>query len=98
MKTKNDNRKFPRMWHETLYVFVVRYKADLTNEQKQGIIELTKMHPHPTHSAEIKRELFTQPARDDDVKMEASSSSSTPTPTSSTTSDRIILIPGNKQK
>jgi len=59
MNFMQDNRRFPSLWHQTLLVFVQRYKNDLTAEQKTGLQKLTQQHKHTVISAEVSREIFS---------------------------------------
>lgn len=52
-----DERKMPLIWHQTLLVFIQRYKAELTDKQSKDIRELCKVQNHAQISRDIKREL-----------------------------------------
>lgn len=58
-----DERKFPGLWHQTLLIFVQRYKGDLTAEQKEGLVRLMKVHHNIHYTQETRRELYSTKAR-----------------------------------
>lgn len=80
MNFMNDPRKFPSLWHQTLLVFAQRYKNDLTQEQKQGLQQLTQIHKNATITPEINREIFSAKNRG-----ESSTASATAMTTATTT-------------
>lgn len=84
MNFLEDDRKFPAMWHQTLLVFVQRYKNDLTSDQKAGLQRLTHEKKHTVISQEINRELFSAKNRG-----EAPSVATTTTTTSSSSSNVV---------
>ncbi|KAL7837021.1 hypothetical protein SRHO_G00267320 [Serrasalmus rhombeus] len=59
-----EKRTLPVLWHQCLLTLVQRYKADLSSEQKEALLELLKIQNHPQISAEIRRELHNAEARD----------------------------------
>ncbi|PVV04167.1 hypothetical protein BB560_001339 [Smittium megazygosporum] len=59
----NDNGQLPVLWHQSLLVFVQRYKTDLAPDQKAELHKLLKVHYHPQISEEIKRELNNSTSR-----------------------------------
>uniref|UniRef100_A0AAR2JWY3 Bystin n=1 Tax=Pygocentrus nattereri TaxID=42514 RepID=A0AAR2JWY3_PYGNA len=59
-----EKRTLPVLWHQCLLTLVQRYKADLSSEQKEALLELLKIQNHPQISAEIRRELHNTEARD----------------------------------
>lgn len=61
---RTDKRTLPVLWHQSLLTLVQRYKADLSSEQKEALLELLKVQTHPSISAEIRRELQNSEARD----------------------------------
>ncbi|KAJ2159304.1 snoRNA-binding rRNA-processing protein, partial [Coemansia sp. RSA 552] len=52
-----DERQMPVLWHQALLVFVQRYKADLTPEQKDALMGLLRAQYHPSITEEVRREL-----------------------------------------
>ncbi|KAJ2445817.1 snoRNA-binding rRNA-processing protein, partial [Coemansia sp. RSA 2440] len=54
---KQDERELPVLWHQAFLVFVQRYKADLTPEQKEALMGLIKAQYHEGISEEIRREI-----------------------------------------
>ncbi|KAJ2683915.1 snoRNA-binding rRNA-processing protein, partial [Coemansia spiralis] len=57
MRFKQDKRELPVLWHQAFLVFVQRYKADLTPEQKEALLSVIKVHHHQGISEEIRREI-----------------------------------------
>jgi len=71
----DDERKFPALWHQTLLIFVQRYKGDLRAEQKEGLIKLMKRHYNPHFTAEARRELFSMKSREENLAAASSGTS-----------------------
>jgi len=86
MNFGDDRRKFPSLWHQTLLVFVQRYKGDLTSEQKNGLQQLTHLHKHTVITPEIHRELFSAKNRG-----ENNNNNNNTTTTTTTTSSEMEL-------
>lgn len=64
---REGHQKYPVLWHQSLLVFVQRYKQDLTAAQKEEIIDLiTKYQHHPGISPEVKRELLSSKNREEE--------------------------------
>ncbi|TPX33173.1 hypothetical protein SmJEL517_g03813 [Synchytrium microbalum] len=57
LRFKKDERDMPVLWHQSLLVFCQRYKADLTDDQKEALLELIKHKIHYAISPEVRREL-----------------------------------------
>jgi len=84
MRFIGDFRKFPSLWHQTLLVFVQRYKNDLTADQKDGLQKLTHQHKHTVISAEVNRELFS-------AKNRGEATTTTATTTTSEVKDELDM-------
>lgn len=52
------------MWHQAFLTFVQRYKADISSEQRDALLNLLKKQSHPTITPEIRRELQNAKCRD----------------------------------
>ncbi|XP_056640934.1 bystin [Diorhabda sublineata] len=61
---QRDSRELPVLWHQALLTFVQRYKADISTEQKEALLELLKKQSHHTITQEIRRELQHAKCRD----------------------------------
>lgn len=61
----NDPREMPVLWHQSLLVFVQRYKQDLVSEQKDIILEVVKKKYHDGITPEIRREIVHSQSRDE---------------------------------
>jgi len=71
IKFQSDNRELPVLWHQSLLVFVQRYKEDIASEQKEALLELCKKHHHFKITSEVRRELTHSKSRDEEVPSEA---------------------------
>ncbi|XP_072886928.1 LOW QUALITY PROTEIN: bystin [Hemitrygon akajei] len=69
LRFQADKRTLPVLWHQCLLTFAQRYKEDLSSEQKDSLVELLRIHHHPSISAEIRRELVNSKSRDVEVGM-----------------------------
>ena len=47
------------VWHQSLLAFVQRYKFELTQDQKEQMKTLLKVHSHHQITGEVRRELFS---------------------------------------
>lgn len=61
---EKEQRRLPVMWHQCLLAFVQHYKGELTTEQKERMKHLMRLQNHRLITAEVRRELFSVPARD----------------------------------
>lgn len=61
---RTEKRQLPVLWHQSLLTLAQRYKADLATEQKEALLELLRLQPHPQLSPEIRRELQSAVPRD----------------------------------
>jgi essential nuclear protein 1 len=73
-RSKDGEDKLPVLWHQSLLVFVQRYGSDLTADQKDALLDVIRVRPHPTISAEIRREIVASvergaPRPNEDVEM-----------------------------
>ncbi|BEJ17329.1 hypothetical protein CspHIS471_0607300 [Cutaneotrichosporon sp. HIS471] len=73
-RSKDGEDKLPVLWHQSLLVFVQRYGSDLTADQKDALLDVIRVRPHPTISAEIRREIVASvergaPRPDEDMVM-----------------------------
>lgn len=46
LKFSLDRRELPLLWHQCLLVFVENYKNDISDEQKDALRSLVKVHRH----------------------------------------------------
>lgn len=56
--------QLPVVWHQSLLTFAQRYKNDITEEQREALIEVAKRQVHHSITPEIKRELQSGQSRD----------------------------------
>lgn len=61
---QTDKRELPVLWHQALLTFVQRYKEDISSEQKDGLINLMRVHCHDSITPEVRRELVNSKCRD----------------------------------
>jgi len=57
MRFLREDRTLPVVWHQSLLVFIQRYKHEIRKEDQQGLRKLTKTQYHYQVSPEIHREL-----------------------------------------
>ncbi|KCV72205.1 hypothetical protein H696_01604 [Fonticula alba] len=61
----HDDRQLPVLWHQSLLVFIQRYKGDMTTEQRDLIMALLRKHSHPGIGPEIRREILESRSREE---------------------------------
>ncbi|XP_028160256.1 bystin [Ostrinia nubilalis] len=67
LRFQMDPRNLPVLWHQALLTFVQRYKADISTEQRDALLELLRKQSHPTITPEIRRELQAAKCRDIEI-------------------------------
>ncbi|XP_052747425.1 bystin [Bicyclus anynana] len=67
IRFQSESRALPVLWHQALLTFVQRYKADISTEQRDALLELLRKQSHPTVTPEIRRELQAAKCRDVEV-------------------------------
>lgn len=73
-KTANKAEKqLPVMWHQAFLVFAQRYKNDITDDQRDALLEVLKIQIHPAITPEIRRELMSGVPRTEEGQMELDS-------------------------
>ncbi|ORY95736.1 Bystin-domain-containing protein [Syncephalastrum racemosum] len=65
LRFKDDSREMPVLWHQSMLVFVQRYKQDMVPDQRDIILNVIKAKFHPAISQEIRRELAHSKPRDE---------------------------------
>ncbi|KAH8681492.1 Bystin-domain-containing protein [Xylariales sp. PMI_506] len=50
--------KLPVIWHQCLLVFAQRYRNDITEDQREALLDLLLSHGHHTIGPEVRRELL----------------------------------------
>ncbi|EGG06765.1 uncharacterized protein MELLADRAFT_35933 [Melampsora larici-populina 98AG31] len=70
IRFKREQRELPVLWHQSFLVFVQRYKADLTAEQKEALLDVLRVKVHAQITPEIRREIVHSVARGEEVEME----------------------------
>lgn len=63
-------KQLPVMWHQALLVFAQRYKNDITDDQRDALLDVLKIQIHPAITPEIRRELMSGVARSEEGAME----------------------------
>lgn len=53
IRFQNESRTLPVLWHQALLTFVQRYKADISTEQRDALLELLRKQSHPTITPEV---------------------------------------------
>ncbi|KAF5271358.1 hypothetical protein FQA39_LY08156 [Lamprigera yunnana] len=67
LRFENDHRELPVLWHQAFLSFVQRYKADISSEQKDALLNLLRKQSHAQITPEIRRELQHAKCRDVEV-------------------------------
>jgi essential nuclear protein 1 len=50
--------KLPVLWHQSLLSFAQRYKHEITEDQREALLDLLIVRPHESISPEVRRELL----------------------------------------
>ncbi|RVE50391.1 hypothetical protein evm_004928 [Chilo suppressalis] len=53
LRFQRDPRNLPVLWHQALLTFVQRYKADISTEQRDALLELLRKQSHPNITPEV---------------------------------------------
>ncbi|KAI0035626.1 Bystin-domain-containing protein [Vararia minispora EC-137] len=72
---KGRSEALPVLWHQSLLVFCQRYAEHLTPDQKNALLDVVRVHPHPQIAPDVRRELATPLVRGDprhDERMDVS--------------------------
>lgn len=64
LKFRREKRVLPVLWHQCFLSFVEIYAADISHEQKDALLELTKHQNHPQMTVEIRRQIERTDPRD----------------------------------
>ncbi|KAJ8101364.1 Bystin-domain-containing protein [Lipomyces tetrasporus] len=64
IETGEKSQSLPVLWHQALLAFAQRYKNDITEEQREALLDLVRLRMHPKISPEIRRELREGVVRD----------------------------------
>uniref|UniRef100_T1JID7 Bystin n=1 Tax=Strigamia maritima TaxID=126957 RepID=T1JID7_STRMM len=64
LQFEHDKREMTVLWFQALLVLCQRYKEDMSSDQKDMLLDLIKVHSHPTITTEIRRELRNSKCRD----------------------------------
>ncbi|CAH0405947.1 unnamed protein product [Chilo suppressalis] len=67
LRFQRDPRNLPVLWHQALLTFVQRYKADISTEQRDALLELLRKQSHPNITPETRKELQAAKCRDIEV-------------------------------
>ena len=51
------NEKLPVLWHQCLLAFAQRYKNDITEDQREALLDLLLVRGHKAIGPEVRREL-----------------------------------------
>lgn len=76
MRFKNStpdtpDKKLPILWHQSFLIFAQRYKNDITDDQRDFLLDVLKVHQHPQITPEIRRELLSgQPRGEESAEMD----------------------------
>ncbi|KAI5813093.1 Bystin-domain-containing protein [Pyronema omphalodes] len=79
LRFKSDPKDLPLLWHKSFLCFAERYKNDITEDQRDALLDLLQVKGHHLMAAEIRRQLIAgrergaqapQAADDDDIMMD----------------------------
>lgn len=70
IRFKREQRQLPVLWHQSFLVFAQRYKADLTAEQKEALLDVLRVKVHAQITPEIRREIVHSVARGEEIPMQ----------------------------
>lgn len=57
IRFRNTGDELPVLWHQAFLAFAQRYKNDITDEQRDALLEVLKVRWHAKIGLEIRREL-----------------------------------------
>lgn len=57
-KTHHQPQKLPVLWHQCLLVFAQRYRNDITEDQREALLDLLLVRGHKDIGPEVRRELL----------------------------------------
>jgi essential nuclear protein 1 len=69
MRFKTIPDQLPLLWHKSFLAFAQRYKNDITEDQRDVLLDLILVKGHPLVGPEIRRELIEGRGRGQDVEM-----------------------------
>ncbi|GFP53777.1 hypothetical protein ACSS6W_001380 [Trichoderma asperelloides] len=58
MSGSDYKAKLPVIWHQSLLAFAQRYKGDITEDQREALLDLLLTHGHSAIGPEVRRELL----------------------------------------
>ncbi|UKZ55144.1 hypothetical protein TrVGV298_008961 [Trichoderma virens] len=58
MSGSDYRAKLPVIWHQSLLAFAQRYKGDITEDQREALLDLLLTHGHSAIGPEVRRELL----------------------------------------
>ena len=70
MRFKTISDQLPLLWHKSFLAFAQRYKNDITEDQRDVLLDLILVKGHPLVGPEIRRELIEGRGRGHDVEMD----------------------------
>lgn len=68
MKEEKDSSALPVVWHKAFLAFAQRYKNDITDDQRDFLVETVRQRFHHAIGPEIRRELLSGQSRLSDSK------------------------------
>ncbi len=54
----NAGQSLPVIWHKNLLIFSQRYRNDITEDQREALLDLLNSHGHSAIGPEVRRELL----------------------------------------
>lgn len=69
--SSEPDKSLPVMWHQCFLVFAQRYKNDITEDQRDFLLDVLKVHHHKAITPEIRKELLSgKPRGEEDGQMD----------------------------
>lgn len=69
MRFKAVEEALPLLWHKSFLSFAQRYRNDITEDQRDVLLDLLQAKGHPLVGPEIRRELLEGRGRGVEVEM-----------------------------
>ena len=63
MRFKTIDGDLPVLWHQSFLSFATRYKNDVTEDQRDALLDVLQVKGHPAIAPETRRELVEGRAR-----------------------------------
>lgn len=69
MRFKGYQGELPVLWHQSFLAFAERYRNDITEDQRDVLLDLLQIKGHPKMAPEIRRQLLEGRGRGQELEM-----------------------------